>query len=49
MNQPVKILDTKPTSKLKLKLLPPREQKDITRIDIINFYKNLINIFYCEK
>lgn len=30
---------------IKLKLLPPEEDKEITKENIVYFYKNLINIF----
>lgn len=43
MNQPAEKLN--PMSKLKLKLLPPVEQEEITQDKIYNFYSDLIKIF----
>ncbi len=48
MNQPTKIC-SKAVNKLKLKLLPPPEAENPTRADVINFYRNLIKVFYYEK
>lgn len=49
MNQPAKVLPLKPTTKLKLKLLPPVEQEQITQDKIINFYTDLIKILASEN
>ena len=35
--------------RLKLVLLPPREDVEVTRNDVKNFYKNLTNIFISEN
>ena len=39
----------KPTDKLKLILLPPKEYEEITEEKIENFYKNLANILIEEN
>ncbi len=39
----------KPTDKLKLILLPPKEHEEITEEKIKNFYKNLANILIEEN
>lgn len=49
MNQPVKVLPLKPTTKLKLKLLPPVEQEQVTQEKVIKFYTDLIKIFADEN
>ncbi len=49
MNQPANVIQLKPTTKLKLKLLPPIEQEEITQDKIINFYTDLIKIFATEN
>lgn len=49
MNQPANVVQLKPTTKLKLKLLPPDEQEQITQEKIINFYTDLIKILVNEN
>lgn len=39
----------KPTTKLKLVLLPPKEPKIVTQDDIKYFYKKLANILIAEN
>ncbi len=43
-----KIISFKPTTKLRLKLIQPTEQEQITREKIVNFYTDLINIYTCS-
>lgn len=40
---------TKPTSDLKLILLPPKHQEEVTQEDVKNFYKNLTSILMSEN
>lgn len=49
MNQPANVIQLKPTTKLKLKLLPPIEQEQISQEKIINFYTDLIKILVNEN
>lgn len=48
MNKPANVLPLKPTTTLKLKLLPPKEPEEITEEKIKNFYKNLVSILMEE-
>ena len=41
---PDKVVSFKPTTKLRLKLIQPTEQEQITREKIVNFYTNIIQI-----
>lgn len=38
-----------PNDSLKLKLLPPKQQEEITKEDVKNFYKNLTSILMSEN
>lgn len=43
------IIPLKPTTELKLILLPPEEKETPTKEDVKNFYKNLANILLSEN
>lgn len=42
------VLPLKPTSELKLVLLPPEEPEEVTEEDIKYFYRKLANILIAE-
>lgn len=43
--QSSKVVPLKPTTKLKLVLIPPKEPEPVTQEDVKYFYKKLISIF----
>ena len=45
----LKIVNKKPTDKLTLILLPPKQQEEVTQEDVKNFYKNLTSILMSEN
>ena len=48
MKQPQNNISSKSAVKLKLILLPPKQQDQITREKIVNFYSELIKIYTCS-
>ena len=49
MIKAVKIPKKKPTDSLKLVLLPPKQQEEVTQEDIKNFYINITTILMSEN
>ena len=44
----IKTINRKPNDRLKLIILPPKKQEEITPEDIKNFYKNLTSVLISE-
>ncbi|MBQ8460572.1 hypothetical protein IJ541_10805 [bacterium] len=45
----LKVVNKKPTDKLTLILLSPKQQEKVTQEDVKNFYKNLTSILMSEN
>lgn len=43
------VIPLKPMTDLKLVLLPPEENEEVTQEDVKNFYRNLTNILMSEN